>query len=122
MHVKDIRIATFAPTGQATLVVMNYDDLVTVIRPGRVQQYLDRVRPPELDLDLTVEFEEAELDLSVGEHPLPKNRRATGWADWRMFTRKGPGNSWKIHRQMKFWSGVNRMSVRRQPLIQREVR
>jgi hypothetical protein len=121
MRPRNIRAACFEPDGRQTLLVMNYDRIVEVCRPRTVQRLLNRIHPGR-DTVLVVDELEQELDLAAGEHPLPENRRATGWEDWRMFTRKGPGNSWKIHRQTKFWGGVDRTSIRFQPLINREVR
>ena len=120
MRPRNIRAACFEPDGRQTLLVMNYDRIVEVCRPRTVQRLLNRIHPGR-DTVLVVDELEQELDLAAGEHPLPFNR--SGFDYWEaMCARRGPGNSWKIHRQTKFWGGVDRASVRSQPLINREVR
>lgn len=49
-----------------------------------------------LEMDLFVD----ELD-EFEETPLP-TRMTTGPEDWRSWIRKGPGNSWKVHRNTRY--------------------
>jgi hypothetical protein len=118
MRSRDIRVASFEPTGRTTLVVMNYDSLVHVIRPARVAQYLNRVRPGR-DTVLVVD----ELPDAEEQFPLelrPGYRLWHGWwFDEHCENKKGSGNSWKVHRRTKFWGGVNRDGLKTQPLISR---
>ena len=122
MKAKDIRVASFEPTGRTTLVVMNYDSLVNVIRPARVAQYLSRVRPGR---DTVLAVDELPSDTLDAEEQFPLHlnpgyRSWHGWMFWEhCMSRKGPGNSWKVHRATKFWGGVNRDGLKTQPLISR---